>query len=388
MKIVIAPDSFKESLSALEAAYAIEKGFKEIFQDAEYHKLPMADGGEGTVQSLVDATNGVVVETEVTGPLDETVQAFFGMMGDQKTAVIEMAAASGLHLVPEDRRNPLITTTKGTGELIIAAIDYGAKDIIVGIGGSATNDAGAGMIQALGGSLKDLSGNEIGPGGGSLAKLASIDVTGLDPRLQAVSIQVACDVDNPLTGPRGASAVFGPQKGATPRMVEELDRNLSHFADIAEKTLGRPLREREGSGAAGGLGASLMGFLNAELKRGIEIVLEAVDFEEAVKEANLVITGEGRIDSQTICGKTPIGVAKAAKKHGVPVIALAGSLSQDSSVVYEHGIDALFSIVPGVTTLSEAFEQAGNNMERTARNIAASMSITGSSLLRRREANT
>ncbi|MDN4525548.1 glycerate kinase [Fictibacillus fluitans] len=388
MKIVIAPDSFKESLSALEAAHAIEKGLKGIFPDAEYIKLPMADGGEGTVQSLVDATNGSIVECEVTGPLGEPVQAFFGMMGDKKTAVIEMAAASGLHLVPQGSRNPLITTTKGTGELILAALDYGAEDIIVGIGGSATNDGGAGMIQALGGSLMDPSGNEIEPGGGSLAQLASIDLSGLDPRLQAVRIQVACDVDNPLTGPRGASVVFGPQKGATPGMVEELDRSLSHFADIAEKTLGMSLRNKEGAGAAGGLGASLMGVLNAELKRGIEIVLQAVNFEDVVKDADLVITGEGRIDSQTICGKTPVGVAKAAKKYGVPVIALAGSLSDDSSVVYEHGIDALFSIVPGVTSLSEAFEQAGQNMERTARNIAASMKIESSSLRGKREANT
>ncbi|MFJ6413354.1 glycerate kinase [Terribacillus saccharophilus] len=373
MKIVIAPDSYKESLSALEAANAIERGFKMIFPDAVYNKMPMADGGEGTVQSLVDATNGKIEERTVTGPLGKPVKAFFGLMGDGETAVIEMAAASGLHLVPTEDRNPLTTSTKGTGELISAALDLGVQHIIIGLGGSATNDGGAGMIQALGGRLLDEAGKDIGDGGGALAQLAVIDLAGLDNRLKDVRVEVACDVDNPLTGPRGASAIFGPQKGATPDMVELLDKNLSHFADIAEKALGKSFRDIEGVGAAGGLGASLLAFLNADLKRGIDIVLHAVDFEEAVKDADLVITGEGRLDSQTIYGKTPIGVAKAAKKYGVPVIGLAGSLSKDSDVVYEHGIDVLFSIVPGVVTLPEAFEHAAEYMEKTARNIAASM---------------
>ncbi|PAD23102.1 glycerate kinase [Terribacillus saccharophilus] len=373
MKIVIAPDSYKESLSALEAANAIERGFKMIFPDAVYNKKPMADGGEGTVQSLVDATNGKIVERTVTGPLGKPVKAFFGLMGDGETAVIEMAAASGLHLVPAGDRNPLTTSTKGTGELISAALDLGVQHIIIGLGGSATNDGGAGMIQALGGRLLDEAGKDIGDGGGALSQLAVIDLDGLDDRLKDVQIEVACDVDNPLTGPRGASAIFGPQKGATPDMVELLDKNLSHFADVAEKALGKSFRDIEGVGAAGGLGASLLAFLNADLKRGIDIVLQVVDFEEAVKGADLVITGEGRIDSQTIYGKTPIGVAKAAKKYGVPVIGLAGSLSQDSDVVYEHGIDVLFSIVPGVITLPEAFEHAADYMEQTARNIAACM---------------
>ncbi|PAE08361.1 glycerate kinase [Terribacillus saccharophilus] len=378
MKIVIAPDSYKESLSALEAANAIERGFKVIFPEAVYNKMPMADGGEGTVQSLVDATNGKIEERTVTGPIGKPVKAFFGLMGDGETAVIEMAAASGLHLVPTEDRNPLTTSTKGTGELISAALDLGVQHIIIGLGGSATNDGGAGMIQALGGRLLDEAGKDIGDGGGALAQLAVIDLAGLDNRLKDVRVEVACDVDNPLTGPRGASAIFGPQKGATPDMVELLDKNLSHFADIAEKALGKSFRDIEGVGAAGGLGASLLAFLNADLKRGIDIVLHAVDFEEAVKDADLVITGEGRIDSQTIYGKTPIGVAKAAKKYGVPVIGLAGSLSQDSDVVYEHGIDVLFSIVPGVVTLPEAFEHAAEYMEKTARNIAASMKVVKS----------
>ncbi|PWW31960.1 glycerate kinase [Cytobacillus oceanisediminis] len=376
MKIVIAPDSFKESLSAMEAANAIERGFKAIFPNADYRKMPMADGGEGTVQSLVDATNGTIEERTVTGPLGEPVQAFFGIMGDGKTAVIEMAAASGLHLVPSEKRNPLITSTRGTGELIAAAVDLGVKHIIIGIGGSATNDGGAGMVQALGGRLLDEAGHDIGPGGGSLSKLALVDLTELDTRLKDVHIEVACDVDNPLTGPRGASAIFGPQKGATPEMVELLDQNLAHFADVVEKELGRSFRNLEGAGAAGGLGASLLAFLNADLKRGIDIVLHAVNFEAEVQDADLVITGEGRIDSQTIYGKTPIGVAKAAKKYGVSVIGLAGSLSDDSHVVLEHGIDALFSIVPGVIIHSEAFEHAAVYMERSARNIAATIKMT------------
>lgn len=375
MKIVIAPDSFKESLSALEAANAIERGFKSIFPHAQYKKLPMADGGEGTVQSLADATDGRIIECTVTGPLGEPVQSFFGLMGDGKTAVIEMAAASGLHLVPPEKRNPLLTSTRGTGELITAAVDTGVQHIIIGIGGSATNDAGAGMIQALGGKLYDKTGRDIGPGGGALAELSAIDMSNLDPRLRDVHIEVACDVDNPLTGPRGASAIFGPQKGATPEMVQLLDRNLGHFADIVEHALGKPFRDIKGAGAAGGIGGSLLAFLNADLKRGIDIVLDAVNFEEEVKGADLVITGEGRIDSQTIYGKTPIGVAKAAKKHGIPVIGLAGSLSNDSQIVHEHGIDALFSIVPGVITLPDAFEKAAFYMERTARNIAAIMKM-------------
>ncbi|MGG1880096.1 glycerate kinase [Paenibacillus cisolokensis] len=376
MKIVIAPDSFKESLSALEAAEAIEKGFRSVFPDADYYKMPMADGGEGTVRSLVDATGGTIMERVVTGPLGEPVQAFFGITGDGRTAIIEMAAASGLHLVPAERRNPLLTSTRGTGELIRFALEEGVEHMIIGIGGSATNDGGAGMVQALGGRMLDRSGREIGPGGGALSDLHEVDMSGLDARLAGVRIEVACDVDNPLTGPRGASAVFGPQKGATPDMVQLLDRNLSHFADVAEQALGKTFREKEGAGAAGGLGAGLIAFLNADLRRGIDIVLNASRFEDIVRDADLVITGEGRIDRQTIYGKTPIGVAKAAKKYDVPVIGIAGSLSDDSAVVHDHGIDALFSIVPGVVTLPEAFESAAVNMERTARNIAASMKMS------------
>lgn len=375
MKIVIAPDSFKESLTAMEAAHAIEQGFKEIYPEAEYKKIPMADGGEGTVQSLVDATGGKIVEATVTGPLGDSVNAFFGVLGDGKTAVIEMAAASGIHLVPKEARNPLLTTTQGTGELILAALDLGVDHIIIGIGGSATNDGGAGMVKALGARLLNKENQEIGPGGGALADLAAIDVTHLDQRLQKVNIEVACDVDNPLCGPNGASRIFGPQKGATPDMVDILDANLAHYADILEKQLGKPFRDTPGAGAAGGLGGGLLAFLSADLKRGVEIVLNAVRFDEHVQNADLVITGEGRMDSQTIHGKTPFGVAKSAKKYDIPVIGIAGSITTECNVLYQNGFDALFSIVPGAIPLEEALEQAPLLMQLTARNIAAIMKL-------------
>jgi glycerate 2-kinase len=371
VKIVIAPDSYKESLSAMEAADCIEKGFKRIIPDAEYVKVPMADGGEGTVQSLVDATGGSIIPALVTGPLGDPVEAFFGLLGDKKTAVIEMAAASGLHLVPAGKRNPLVTTTKGTGELIKAALDLGVSHIIIGIGGSATNDGGAGMAQALGARLLDAEGREIGGGGGALSSLSSIDLSQLDERLAGVMIEVACDVDNPLTGEKGASAIFGPQKGADPQMVGLLDKNLAHYAAVIERDLGKKIKDVPGAGAAGGLGGGLLAFLPAELKRGVDIVIAAAGLEQIVADADLVITGEGRIDGQTIFGKTPIGVARTAKKSGVPVIGLAGSIARDSDIVREHGIDAVFSIVPGAISLEEAFEHAAEYVEQSAANIAA-----------------
>ena len=261
MKIVIAPDSFKESLTALEVANAIERGFKRIFPNAEYVKLPMADGGEGTVQSLLDATQGRLIEAEVTAPLGNQVKSFFGLSGDGKTAIIEMAAASGLHLVPMDKRNPCQTTSFGTGELIKQALDLGVQHIILGIGGSATNDGGAGMLQALGLRLLDKNGQSIGFGGAALSNLAEIQMADLDPRLQHVQIEVACDVNNPLCGERGASAIFGPQKGATPEMVKELDAALAHFAQIAERDCGKKIQDQPGAGAAGGMGGGYCSYL-------------------------------------------------------------------------------------------------------------------------------
>lgn len=376
MKIVIAPDSFKESLTALEAATAIENGMKKILPEAIFVKVPMADGGEGTVQSLVDATGGKIITKTVTGPLGTPVDAFFGISGDEKTAVIEMAAASGLHLVPLGERNPMVTTTRGTGELIAAALDYGVEHIIIGIGGSATNDGGAGMARALGIMLLDSDGKEIGEGGGALDSLAAVNMDGIDKRLEAVKIDVACDVDNPLTGLRGASHIFGPQKGAIPEMVEILDNNLRHFAEIIRTDLGKDIEHVSGAGAAGGLGGGLMAFLSAELKRGVDIVLEAANLETHLLDADFVITGEGKIDGQTIFGKTPIGVAKTAKRHNVPVIAIAGNVASDSVVVHEHGIDAVFSIVPGVISLDDAFKNAHIYVERMAANIASIIKLS------------
>ncbi|OIJ11568.1 glycerate kinase [Anaerobacillus arseniciselenatis] len=376
MKIVIAPDSFKESLTALEVANAIEDGFKEVLPNINYVKVPMADGGEGTVQSLVDATGGTIERVTVTGPLGEPVESFYGLFGDGKTATIEMASASGLHLVPNEKRNPMLTTTWGTGELIAAALEKGVEKIIIGIGGSATNDGGAGMVQALGGRLLDAEGKQIALGGAGLKSLSQIDVSALDLRLNEVSMEVACDVDNPLTGPKGASAIYGPQKGATEQQITELDKNLANYAKVVQRDLGKDIEDVPGAGAAGGLGAGLLAFLPAVLKRGGDLVVEATGLEGEVRDADLVITGEGGINHQTIHGKTPICVAEVAKKHGVPVIAVAGSLTNDYKNVHDHGVDALFSIVPGVVTLDEALQTGYENVKNTARNIAAVVKLS------------
>ena len=375
MKIVIAPDSYKESLSALEVAQAVEAGFRQVFPDADYVLVPVADGGEGTVDAMVAATGGRKETVTVSGPLGEPVEAFYGLTGDGDTAVIEMAAASGLALVPPDRRNPLLTNSRGTGELIRAALDAGARRFILGIGGSATNDGGAGMVQALGVRLLDLEGRELDGSGGDLARLERIDVSALDPRLAECRIEVACDVDNPLTGARGASAVFGPQKGATPEMVQALDANLARLARIVGRDLGVAVDTVPGAGAAGGMGAAMLAFFGATLKPGIEIVTAAVDLDTHVRDADLVITGEGRIDFQTVHGKTPIGVARVAKRHGKPVIGIAGSLGAEVGVVHAHGIDAVFSVLGKPCTLDEALRDAAANVELTARNVAAVLRI-------------
>lgn len=375
MKIVIAPDSYKESLSALEVASAIEAGFRDIFPEADYVKIPVADGGEGTVEAMVAATQGSIVRLRVTGPLGEPVDAFYGLSGDTRTAFIEMAAASGLELVPASRRDPLITTSFGTGELIKNALDRGVGHIIIGIGGSATNDGGAGMMQALGARLRDSQGNEIAYGGGALPQLARIEIDHLDARIRQCRFEVACDVSNPLTGDDGASAIFGPQKGATPELVQQLDQALTHYADIIHRDLDIDVLHIAGGGAAGGMGAALHAFCQAELRRGIEIVTEALGLAEQVKDADLVITGEGRIDSQTINGKVPIGVAQVAKQFNKPVIGIAGSLTADVGVVHEHGLDAVFSVLFGICTLEEALANAAQNVRMTARNVAATLKV-------------
>ena len=370
-KIVIAPDSFKESLSAMDVATAIEAGFREIYPQATYVRLPMADGGEGTVEAMVAATGGHIVQVPVTGPLGNRVEGFYGVLGDGETAVIEMAAASGLHLVPPAQRDPRITTSFGTGELILAALDSGVKAIIIGIGGSATNDGGAGMMQALGVRFLDSQQRGLLPGGASLAALEHIEMSGLDPRLAHTTFTVACDVDNPLCGAKGASAIFGPQKGATPEMVAQLDAALRRFGTTLEAVTGKRIISAPGAGAAGGMGAALLGMLNAQLRPGIDIVTQTLGLAQAVRDADLVITGEGRLDSQSIHGKTPVGVARVAKQFQRPVVAIAGSLTPDYQVVHEHGIDAAFSVLDRIVTLEEALDDAARNLRVTARNVAA-----------------
>jgi len=373
MKIVIAPDSFKESLTALQVADAIEAGMREIWPDAAYVKVPVADGGEGTVQAMIDATGGRRVDVRVTGPLGKAVDAFYGDAG--RLAVIEMAAASGLEGVPPDLRDPRTATSRGTGELIRAALDAGARRFILGVGGSATNDGGAGMLQALGVRLLDADGKDLGPGGAELARLDRIDVSGLDARVRDADFRIACDVDNPLTGPRGASAVFGPQKGATPAMVEQLDAALAHFADVIQRDLDQDIAQSPGAGAGGGIAAAMVVFLQGQLRPGIEIVMEAVGLDAAVRDADLVVTGEGRIDGQTVHGKTPMGVAKVARRHGKPVVAIGGSLAVDADAVHAHGIEVVVAAVARPCSVAEALAAAADNVRRAARNLAAALAL-------------
>ena len=358
MKIVIAPQGFKGNLTALEVARAIEEGVKRIVPDAETVLKPMADGGEGTVQALVDATGGELMTTEVTGPLEERVNAHWGILSDKTTAVIEMASASGLPLVPPEKRNPFITTTYGTGELIRAALDRGCRKLIIGIGGSATNDGGAGMAQALGARLFDADGKELPFGGAALGKLERIDISNMDPRLADFEVTLASDVNNPLCGPRGASAIYGPQKGATPEMVQQLDAALFHYANVITKNLDIDLRDVPGAGAAGGLGLGLMVFLKARAVPGIDVVIRATNLVADLKGAEIVFTAEGRIDCQSAMGKVPTGVALAAKEFGATVIALAGEVADDCRVVFDQGIDAVLSIAPGPITLDQSMENA------------------------------
>ncbi|HWI61774.1 MAG TPA: glycerate kinase [Symbiobacteriaceae bacterium] len=368
VRILIAPDSFKGSLSAAEAAAAMARGAAAAFPAADIVQLPMADGGEGTVDALVAGTGGQLVTHTVTGPLGERVDSRFGLLGDGETAAIEMAAASGLLLVPKDRRNPLLTTTYGTGELIRAALDRGVKRIVCGIGGSATNDGGAGMVMALGAKLLKADGSPIGFGGGALLELDRIDLSGLDPRVKNVELLVACDVDNPLCGPRGASAIYGPQKGATPEMVQTLDRALAHLAEVMARDLGVYVRDVPGAGAAGGLGAGLMGFLGARPRPGIEVVMEALRIDRVLEGTTLVVSGEGRTDGQTLAGKVPMGVARRAATHGIPAIVVSGAVTPDAEGLLEHNIASLISICDGPMTLDEAMTQAAELLERaTAR---------------------
>ncbi|MFU2170527.1 glycerate 3-kinase [Klebsiella grimontii] len=375
MKIIIAPDSFKESVSASRCAQAIKAGFVSIFPQAECVCLPIADGGEGTVEAMVEATDGKMVMLPVMGPMGDFVGAFYGLSGDGQTAFIEMAAASGLMLVPAGERNPLRATSYGTGELIRHALDAGVRHIILGIGGSATLDGGMGMAQALGARFLDERGESVGLGGGALQRLVKIDLSDLDPRLHDCRIEVACDVDNPLLGERGAAAVFGPQKGACIEMVAVLERGLQNYARVMLAATGQDVAPMVGGGAAGGMGAAARVFLNATLKSGIDIVLEAVHLEEALRDADLVITGEGRMDSQTVGGKAPVGVARIAKKYDIPVIGIAGVLGDGVEAVHQHGIDAVFSILPALAPLAEVLDRGEQNLYACARNIACAIKL-------------
>lgn len=375
MKILVAPDSFKGSLTAMEVSENIKKGIHKFDTEIEVDLLPMADGGEGTVQSLVDATGGNIIEKEVTGPLGNKVEAFYGLLGDGKTAVIEMAAASGLPLVPEEKRNPLKTTTYGTGELIASALEHGVKKIIIGIGGSATNDAGVGMAQALGAEILDKNGEQIAFGGGSLDQIKEINLDSLDNRLKDVEILVACDVDNPLFGEDGAAHVYAPQKGADQKMVEVLDQNLRYFNKIAVKELKKDPNQIPGAGAAGGLGAGLVVFLEGELKAGVDIILEYIGFAQRLKEVDLVITGEGMLDGQSIYGKTPVGVSRTAAKKDIPVIAVAGTLGSGVEKVLDHGINSYFSIIDRPAELKEIVAETPELLANLSEQIIRTVKI-------------
>lgn len=389
MKIVIAPDSFKENLTSLEVAAALERGIKRVRPRARCIKVPMADGGEGTVQSLVDATGGKIVKKRVTGPLGEPVTARYGILGDGTTAAIEMAEASGLPLVPRERRDPLRTTTYGTGELILDAIERGVSAIIIGIGGSATVDGGTGMAQALGVSFLGGNGRAIGEPvcGGILERISEIDMHELDPRVRKTRITIACDVENPLCGPRGAARMFGPQKGATPEMIEVLDRNLRHLGALIKRDLGIDVMRVAGGGAAGGLGAGLIAFAKARLKRGVDLVSDAVDLAKHLRGADLVITGEGRVDFQTAFGKTPSGVAKAARRLKIPVVAVGGGLADDARGVFEHGIDALEAGAARDMDLAEALRLSRGHLENAGERVMR-LIVIGERMAQKRRGNS
>ncbi|MGM0875808.1 MAG: glycerate kinase [Bacillota bacterium] len=356
MKVLIAIDSFKGSISSIDGSKAISLGIKDIYQDAEIVTLPLADGGEGTVEALVQATSGRLLKIGVTGPINEKVDAVYGILGDGKTAVIEVAAACGLPLVPFTKRNPLITTTYGVGEIICDAIENGCREFIIGLGGSSTNDAGVGMLQALGFSFLNKENVEVGLGGQELRNIKKISVANVNPQLKECTFRIACDVNNPLYGPSGATHVFGPQKGATAEMITKLDLGLENFAYVVQKELDKDIQAINGAGAAGGLGAAFAGFLHANLQSGIELVLEIIRMAENIQGVDFVITGEGKLDGQTSMGKAPLGVAQLAQKHQIPVIALAGGISEETSTLNKMGITSYFSILNGPMSLEQAMD--------------------------------
>lgn len=370
MKIVIAPDSFKETLSASEAANAIEAGFLEFFPNAEILKLPIADGGEGTVDVLVSATEGSYFSTNVSGPMGEVVSARWGMLGDTKTAVIEVAEACGLHLVSVEKRNPMLTSSHGVGELILAAVDEGAEHIIIGLGGSSNNDGGMGFLQAIGVRFLDISGNQLRGDVSILSSLSDIDLSYIDPRLKEISFEVACDVDNPLVGSQGASAIFASQKGADSEMIDQLEIILNHYSSVISRKLNNDVSLYPGAGAAGGIGYGFKAFLNAELKSGIKIILDKLDFNHHLLNADLVLTGEGKIDSQSDRGKAPIGVIEYAKRHKCRVFIIAGALENSDTLISNYGIDKAFSVVSSELSIEEAMASPFESLMAISREAA------------------
>jgi len=375
MKILIAPDSFKDCMAASEVAGAISRGIMSVMPRSEIRLVPMADGGEGTVDSIIDATGGKHISVPVHDPLMRPVTSCYGVTGDGSTAVIEMAAASGLELLKEEERNPWVTSTFGTGELILHALGRGCRKILLGIGGSATNDGGTGMARALGVNFLDAAGKVTGEGGGMLSAIRHISMEGLDPRIAGTEIKVACDVSNPLTGPQGASHIYGPQKGADEKMVALLDDNLSHLSGLISTQLGKDIDLVPGAGAAGGLGGGLMAFLGASLVRGFDMVAETVLLDKSISCADLVITGEGKMDAQTRYGKTPYGVARMAQRYGKPVIAVAGTLEADSGELYKEGFSLIMPIQEKPTDLVSAIKDAARLLENTGARIARLLDI-------------
>ena len=379
MKIVIAPQAFKGSLSALNVANAVQKGVRRIFPDAQILTCPVADGGDGTLETLVESSGGKIMETNVADPTGKPIVAQWGAMGDGNTAVIEMARTSGLALLTLEERDPLNATTYGLGEIIVSALNKGFRKFIVGIGGSATNDAGAGMAQALGIKLMDREGRNLVFGGAALQNLSVIDTSSIDQRVLESNFQIACDVNNPLTGPEGASAVYGPQKGATEENVRQLDSALGVFAEVAKRDLGKDISNLEGAGAAGGLGAGMIAFVEGHLRAGVDIVLDTVNLAEKLESADLVITGEGSIDFQTVYNKAPIGVARMAKARGIPTIGISGMLGENYQIVHNHGIDAALSIANGPISLEESLQNApsliSEAVEESLRLISVGMKL-------------
>ncbi|MDC3365908.1 glycerate kinase [Flavobacteriaceae bacterium] len=373
MNILVAPDSFKDSLSASEVSRIISEAISAVIPSASIRKIPISDGGEGLLEALLTPLQGTLVSVSVKDPLHRTIEASYGLVDQGKTAIIEMATASGLELLSIEERNPLITSTYGTGELIKNALDKGCTKIIIGLGGSATNDGGIGMIKALGGLFLDQYNQEIPDGGAALSTLHSIDLSGLDKRLQQVAIVCACDVDNPLTGPSGASYVYAKQKGASDNMLAVLDSNLSNYATVIKATLNKDLEHISGTGAAGGTAMGLLAFLDATLTPGIALITELLHLEKHIKEAQLVVTGEGKIDIQTLHGKTIMGIASLAKKHSIPVLVFTGSIGHGISEIYDQGVTAIFSIVSEPMSLETAIKNASELLKTSVTNVFTSL---------------